>query len=406
VASPARQVLSVEEALEEILQSVTVLALERVPVLDALNRVLAEEIVADRNIPPLDNSAMDGFALRSADLARDKATRLRVVGEAPAGHPADLSLSAGQAVRIMTGAPIPSGADTVARFEDAVADGSRVEIVRPPRPGANVRQAGEDVRVGQVVLCPGKVLRPQEIGMLSALGRVEVAVRRRPRVAVLPTGDEVVAPSQVPGPGQIWDANSYTLAAQVLRYGGVPLVLDVARDEESVVRRGLKHALDLEADLVLTSGGVSVGDYDLVKRVLASEGEIRFWSLNMKPGRPMAFGIVGGVPLLGLPGNPVAVMISAELFARPVLLKMQGHVDWSRPTVLACLRSGIDRKDGRRHYLRVRLFETAGGYDAELTGNQGSGILNSLVEADGIAVIGEEHRSLPAGARVPVILLD
>ena len=406
MASPRRRELSVEEAQEEILRCISVLGPERAPVLAALDRVLAEEIVADRDIPPLDNSAMDGFAFRAADLTADGVTRLKVVGGAPAGYAPAHTISAGQSVRIMTGAPIPSGADTVVRFEDTVADEGWVDIVRAPRPGANIRQAGEDVRAGQVVLRPGKVLRPQEIGMLSALGRVEVVVRRRPRVVVLPTGDEVVPPSQVPGPGQIRDANSYTLAAQVLRFGGAARVLDVARDDESALRRALGEAVGQRADLILTSGGVSVGDYDLVKRVLESEGEMRFWSLNMKPGRPMAFGIVGGVPLLGLPGNPVAVMIGSELFVRPALLKMQGHVVWSRPTVLASLGSAIEHKDGRRHYLRVRLYDTVSGYTAELTGDQGSGILNSLVEADGVAVIGEEHHSLPAGAQVPVILLD
>jgi molybdopterin molybdotransferase len=241
--------------------------------------------------------------------------------------------------------------------------------------------------------------------MLSALGRLRVTVRRRPRVAVLPTGDEVVPPSASPGPGQIRDANSYTLAALVLRCGGVPTLLDVAQDEEVSVQSRLREAVALQADLILTSGGVSVGDYDLVKHVLASEGEMHFWSLNMKPGRPMAFGVVHGIPLLGLPGNPVAVMVSAELFARPALLKMQGFSDRERATVMARLRSPIERKDGRRHYLRVRLIRTEAGLEAELTGDQGSGILSSLVAADGLAVISENHARLPAGSLVPVLPL-
>jgi len=225
-------------------------------------------------------------------------------------------------------------------------------------------------------------------------------------VAILATGDEVVPPDQTPGPGQIRDANSYIVAAQVQTFGGVPLLLGVARDREDLVRRGMREALARQADLIITSGGVSVGDFDLVKQVLAAEGEMHFWSLNMKPGRPLAFGVVGGVPLLGLPGNPVAAMISTELFARPALLKMQGFTDWSHSTVQAHLTQAITRKDGRRHYLRVRLQKTDAGYEATLTGDQGAGILNSLVQADGLAVIPGECDHLPAGAMVQVILLD
>jgi molybdopterin molybdotransferase len=327
------------------------------------------------------------------------------VGEVAAGYVPEEAIEAGQALRIMTGAPTPDGADTVVRFEDTEPEGDEVEIVKPPRPGANVRQAGEDVRAGEIVLQPSKVLRPQEIGMLAAVGRIEVEVVRRPRVAILATGDEVVTLDQIPGPGQIRDANSYTVAAQAQKYGGIPLLLGVARDEEALVRAGMKKALDQQADFIITSGGVSVGDFDLVKQVLAAEGEMHFWSLNMKPGRPLAFGVVGGIPLLGLPGNPVAAMISTELFARPALLKMQGFADWSRPTVQARLTEPIARKDGRRHYLRVRLCQTDAGCEATLTGDQGSGILNSLVQADGLAIIPEEVDQLGTGDTVEVILL-
>jgi molybdopterin molybdotransferase len=366
--------------------------------------VLAETVVADRDIPPLTNSAMDGYAVHGDDLAQAQA-RLRVVGEVAAGYVSPVQVEPGTAARIMIGAPVPSGADTVVRFEDTRPDGEWVEILKAPPAGANVRQAGEDVRAGQVVLEPGQALRPQEIGMLAAVGRVEAAVVRRPRVAILATGDEVVPPDQSPRPGQIRDANSYTVAAQVQRYGGMPLLLGVARDQEALVRQGMREALAQGADLIVTSGGVSVGDFDLVKQVLAAEGEMHFWSLNMKPGRPLAFGVIDGVPLLGLPGNPVAAMISTELFGRPALLKMQGFVDWSRPTVWARLGQPIARKDGRRHYLRVRLRETGTGYEAALTGDQGSGILNSLVEADGLAIIPEDADHLSAGAEVKVLLL-
>jgi molybdopterin molybdotransferase len=405
-----RPVLSVEEALERILATVQVLEPERVPILEALGRVLAEEVVADRNIPPLPNSAMDGYAVRAADVARVPA-RLRVIAEAPAGRLCPVEVGPGSAVRIMTGAPIPAGADAVVPFEHTrvVQDSSCptadewIEVLRETRPGANVREAGEDVRAGQVVLTPGRVLRPQEIGMLAALGRTEVAVIRRPRVAILATGDEVVPPWETPGPGQIRDANSYTVAAQVRRYGGIPLILGVARDEETLIREGVRRALAEQADLIVTSGGVSIGDFDLVKQVLAAEGEMRFWSLNMKPGRPLAFGVVGGVPLVGLPGNPVSAMIATELFVRPAVLKMQGFTEWPWPELRARLADPIVRKDGRRHYLRVRLRETPDGWEATLTGDQGSGILNSLVQADGLAVIPEDVDHLPAGAEVRVL---
>jgi len=397
-----RPVLSVEEALEQILATVRVLEPERVPILEALGRVLAEEVAADRDIPPLPNSAMDGYAVRAADVAHIPA-RLRVIAEAPAGRLCPAEVAPGTAVRIMTGAPIPAGADTVIPFEHTRTDDEWVEVLREVRPGANVREAGEDVRAGQVVLNPGRVLRPQEIGMLAALGRTEVAVVRRPRVAILATGDEVVPPWETPGPGQIRDANSYTVAAQVRRYGGIPLILGIVRDEEALVRERIRRALAERADLIVTSGGVSIGDFDLVKGVLATEGEMRFWSLNMKPGRPLAFGIVGGVPLVGLPGNPVAAMIATELFVRPAVLKMQGFTDWPWPELRARLTDPITRKDGRRHYLRVRLRETDGGWEATLTGDQGSGILYSLVQADGLAVIPEDVNHLPAGAEVRVL---
>jgi molybdopterin molybdotransferase len=384
---------------------VEVLEPERVSLLEAPGRVLAEVVAADRNIPPVTNAAMDGYAVRGSDLTGDT-VRLRVVGEVAAGHEADVAVGPGEAARIMTGAPVPEGADTVVRFERARQEDGQVVILRAPSPGRNVRLAGEDVREGEVVLEPRKVLRPQEIGMLAAVGHLKVEVIRRPRVGILGTGDEVVPPDQAPGPSQIRDANSYTIAAQVRRYGGLPMVLGVACDREELVRHGMRQALGRGADLIITSGGVSVGDFDLVKQVLATEGAMHFWSLNMKPGRPMAFGEIGGIPLLGLPGNPVAAMISTELFARPALLKMQGFTDWSLPAVQAHLIEPIERKDGRRHYLRVYLRESAVGLEARLTGDQGSGILNSLVQADGLAVIPEESRQLPAGTEVEVILLE
>jgi molybdopterin molybdotransferase len=400
-----RPTLSVEEALERILATVQVLDPEEVPVLEALGRILAEPIEADRDIPPLANSAMDGFAVRGVDLSGDS-IRFKVIGEAAAGYVCEDEVVEGTAVRIMTGAPVPVGADTVVRFEDTEMEEEWVTVVKSPRKGANVRAAGEDVREGQQVLSPGKELRPQEIGMLAAVGRTHVKVIRRPRVAILGTGDEVVAPGEELGPAQIRDANSYTVAALVERYGGIPLMLGIARDQEELVRQGMREAVAQGADLIITSGGVSVGDFDLVKQVLAAEGEMHFWSLNMKPGRPLAFGVVAGVPLIGLPGNPVSAMISTEMFGRPALLKMQGFTDWSRPMIQVRLVDSITRKDGRRHFLRIELVERDDGWEGSLTGDQGSGILQSLVLADGLAIIPEDVDHLPAGTMVDVILLD
>jgi len=399
-----RPVLSVEEALKQILATVRVLESERVPTLEAIDRVLGEPVMADRDIPPLANAAMDGYAVRGADVTKAP-VRLETTGEVAAGHLPDVRVEPGTAVRIMTGAPIPQGADTVVRFEDTRSADGAVEVLKAYRSGKNVRRAGEDVKAGQEVLTPGKILRPQEIGMLAAVGQTDVAVIRRPRVAIMATGDEVVPPTDAPGPGQIRDANSYTVAAQVRRYGGVPLLLGVVHDEQDLVRQGMRAALERGADFLITSGGVSVGDFDLVKQVLAAEGEMGFWSLNMKPGRPLAFGLIDGVPLLGLPGNPVAAMISTALFARPAIMKMQGIKDWNWPSVQARLVEPITRKDERRHYLRVKLRETPEGLEASLTGDQGSGILNSLVQADGLAVIPEDNSYFAAGTEVKILLL-
>jgi molybdopterin molybdotransferase len=405
----AYPILSVEEARGRILEHVRPLEAESVPILETLGRVLCEDIVADAAIPPHDNSAMDGYAVRHADLASSDAPRLAVIGQVPAGAVWEGTLQPGQALRIMTGAPMPAGADTVVRFEDTVAlggaEGDWVVIRRVPRAGSNVRLAGEDVRPGSVVLAAGQPLGPAEIGMLASVGRAQARVHRRPRVAVLATGDEILPLEAPPEPGKIRNINSYTNAAQVLALGGEPLVLEVAPDRADSLVERLRRAVELQADLIVTSGGVSVGDFDLVKEVLASEGAIDFWWVNMKPGKPMAFGLLKGIPLLALPGNPVAAMLSFLLFGRPAVRKMLGHRTWGLPTVQARLAEAIARKDGRRHYLRVRLAQESTALVARLTGDQGSGILTSLVVADGLAVIPETCDHLAAGSLVDVMLL-
>jgi molybdopterin molybdotransferase len=348
---------------------------------------------------------MDGYAVRADDLTGDK-PMLRVIGELPAGQVWEGTVGPGEALRIMTGAPMPAGADTVVRFEDTEQRGDQVVIQRVPRRGRNVRYAGEDVQEGQVVLHQGQPVRPQEIGMLASVGRETVRVYRAPRVAVLATGDEVLPLGAPPEPGKIRNINSYSNAAQIIRAGGHPLILRVAPDQEDTLTDRLRSAMAQGADMIVTSGGVSAGDFDLVKRVLDAEGEMDFWWVNMKPGKPMAFGTINGIPLLALPGNPVAAMLSFMLFGRPAVRKMLGYESWDLPQVKARLRDEIARKDGRRHYLRVRLIETANGLEATLTGDQGSGILMSMVVGDGIAVIPEDRQELPAGSPVDVVLFE
>ncbi len=401
--------LSVEEALARVLAAFQPLPPERVPVLETLGRVLAEDVYADMDIPPLTNTAMDGYAVQAADTAGaslEHPARLRIVHDLAAGYTTDVAVTLGTAIRIMTGAPIPPGADAVVRFEDTERDGEGVNIFKGVPVGKNVRQAGEDVKKGALILPQGTEIRPQEVGMLAALGHEEALVHRRPQVAILATGDEVIEVDAPWQPGKIRNANSYSNAAQVVRYGGVPLLLGIARDDVGELTDRIRAGLEQGADLFLTSGGVSVGDFDVVKEVLAAEGEMGFWRVRMKPGKPLAFGRIGGVPLLGLPGNPVSVMVSFELFARPAILKMLGKTKLTKPTVEATLLDEVRRKDDRRHFLRVMLEEREGKYFARLTGGQGSGILLSMVRAQGLAIISEDVAHLPAGARVPVMMLD
>jgi molybdopterin molybdotransferase len=401
--------LGVEEALERILGEFHPLEPERVPILEALGRVLAEDVCADVNIPPHANSSMDGYAVLAADTAgasRQAPGRLRVVGDVAAGYFTETAVTPGAAVRIMTGAPIPPGADAVVRVEDTEARGEWAAIFAEVPVGQYVRPAGEDVRSGELVLQRGTIVRPQEVGMLATLGHSQVYVTRRPQVAILATGDEVVEVDVPLAPGKIRNANSYSNAAQVVKYGGVPVMLGIARDQVQELTEKIRAGLVQGVDLFLTSGGVSVGDFDLVKDVLAAEGEINFWRVRMKPGKPLAFGRIGGVPILGLPGNPVSVMVSFEMFVRPAILKMRGVTEWERPTVEATLMDEVKHKDSRRHYLRVRVEEHGRGYRAYLTGEQGSGILSSMVKANALAIIPEDWTHAPAGVRVQVLMLD
>jgi molybdopterin molybdotransferase len=415
-------VLSVAEALERVLAGVPVLPAETVPLAEALGRVLAEPVIAGREIPPWDNSSMDGYAVRAADLGRASPgapVSLMVVGEVAAGATARDGVGPGQAYRILTGAPLPSGSDAVVPQEEVERNGPRVVFTRPVETGAYVRPRGEDIRPGDRMLEPGTELRPAALGVLAALGHARARVYRRPRVAVLSTGDELVAPDAPLGPGQIPDSNSYTLAGLAAEAGAVPQSLGIARDrpEELVERLGQ----GLEADVLVSSAGVSVGDRDFVREAIESLGaRLDFWKVNMRPGKPLTFGRVpgrgkgrradraedpeGDCLFFGLPGNPVSCMVTFELFVRPVLRRLGGHRVLDRPRVRARALQGIDNPGSRPGYLRVRLEPTAGGLGARPTGMQGSAILRSMLLADGLAVVpGDTH--IPQGGEVEVILL-
>ncbi len=406
--------LSVEEALEKVLAMFHPLEAERAPVLETLGRVLAEDVVATGDIPPHANTALDGYAVQAADLAGagpESPKRLRVIENLAAGYVATRRVTPGTAIRIMTGAPLPEGADAVIPFEETHQEGAWVDCFAEMRVGANVRLAGEDVRAGERTLARGARIRPQEIGMLAALGYGEVSVIRRPRVAILATGDELVEVDAPLSPGKIRNSNSYSNAAQVLQYGGIPSMLGIARDTVADLTAKIHAGLAQGADLLMTSGGVSVGDFDVVKKVLAAEGEISFWRVRMKPGKPLAFGyitaevngILRTVPVLGMPGNPVSTMVSFELFARPAILTMLGVRDLRRLTLEAILDQAIPHKDDRRHYVRVHLERRVDGFHVALTGEQGSGILNSMVRSNGLAIIPEDWDCAAEGARVQVL---
>jgi len=415
--------ISVEEAQKRILGRVQVLQAEKKPILDCLGQVLAINIYSPIDIPPLDNSAMDGYAVRAEDTdgASDSSpTILTVIGEVAAGSIPDKEVKAGTAIRIMTGAPLPEGANAVVQFEDTDEvtrraredSSSQIGILRQVQKGLNVRHRGEDIAKGSLVLEEGRVLRPAEIGVLASLGHSWTKVIRRPVVSILATGDELVDIDQPLPPGKIHNSNTYTIAAQVLSYGGIPKILGIGRDSVQSLNEKIDQGLN--ADMLITSGGVSIGDYDVVKDVLAKRGQITLWTVRMKPGKPSAFGVLSKkedgrekrVPHLGLPGNPVSSMVAFEEFARPAILKMMGKNNFAKPTIQALIEDDIKNTDGRRMYTRVVVSRSHGQYHARPTGPQGSGILTSMAKANGLAIIPENSKGIKAGDMVQVQMLD
>lgn len=407
--------LNVDSALELILENIHPLPDEIASLPTALGRVLARDVIAQANIPPFPNSSMDGFALRAADIVRAteaNPVELHIVMDIPAGKAPERPIRTGEAARIMTGAPMPEGADAVIPVESTnvswrAADSSplpaKVAVSRSLKTGDYVRPTGEDIQAGQRILDSGTLIRPAEIGVLASLGCASISVIRQPRVAILSTGDELVGLDEALTPGKIRDSNSYTLAALVASCHSFPIRIPTACDTLDNVRQRFREALDQSPDVILSSAGVSVGAFDVVRTVIEELGEVNFWRINLRPGKPLAFGQLDGVPFFGLPGNPVSAMVTFDVFVRPALLKLAHRPDNTR-TVTALLGEELN-SDGRRSYIRVKLTKQDEQWIAHTTGTQSSGALMSMVLADGLMIVPEEVRFLPAGSPLAVRLL-
>lgn len=401
--------ISVEEAIERILAEVTPLDTIRMPLAETLGLVLAQDIVAQENIPPFANSAMDGFVLLSEDSKprEGKIPRLRITGGVAAGYLADHMLESGTAMRITTGAPLPPGADAVIQVELTHSNGPNsewVEILQKVPPGSNIRSAGEDIRQGQTVLTRGTEIGAWEIGILATLGWATVPVVRRARVAIIGTGDELSDIDQPLKPGKIRDSNSYLLEGVICATGAEAHRLGIARDTVESLREKFNEARHY--DLIITSGGVSVGDFDLVKDIMAEKGHVNFWRINMRPGKPVAFGQIGGIPLLGLPGNPVSSAVTFELFGRPLIRKLQGHSRLHKPQVEVVVANGLPKQTMRRHYVRAHVVWQHDHFVARLTGNQGSHMMTSLLNANALVIVPESGTEVHPEGKMKAMMLN
>ncbi len=379
---------------------------ERLFVRAALDRVLAEDVISPIDVPAHDNSAMDGYAVRAADLSTAAQTRLTVAGTALAGQPWAGSLGPGECVRIMTGAVVPAGADTIVIQEAVRVEGREVVVPPGQKPGQNLRRTGEDLQAGRPALPAGKIVRPAELGLLASLGIAEVTVRRRVRVALFSTGDELVSIGTQPKQGEIFDSNRYTLYGMLTRLGCEVLDMGVVRDSPEALEQALLDAAR-NADAIVTSGGVSVGEADFIRALLERLGEVLFWKIAMKPGRPMAFGRVGGAFLFGLPGNPVAVMVTFYQFVRDALLRMMGVAPAEPvPSLRVPCVSSLKKNPGRTEFQRGVLFLEDGRWQVRVTGAQGSGVLRSMAEANCFIVLEHERGNVAPGDAVSVQLLE
>jgi molybdopterin molybdotransferase len=397
--------LSVANAQQCILESVIKLDAETVRLEQSLGRVLAEDVRANRDLPPYDVSAMDGYALRSADLKNIPAT-LAIIEDIKAGDMPGKTVQAGQCARIMTGAPVPQGADAVIRVEDTQASAdNRVQINAAVKPGNDIRLRGEGMRNGEVVLTPGTEITPGVTGVLATVKCAQVRVVRHPRVAILSTGNELEDMDEPVDPDKIPNSNSYALMAQVQALGIEPDLLGIARDDPAELAEYLQRGLRF--DVLLVSGGTSVGVHDYVRPVIESLGvQMKFWRVAMKPGHPVAFGTTTNSFFFGLPGNPVSSMVCFEQFVAPALRGMMGHAKLYRRTIAARLTHNVKHQPGRTEFVRVILAKEQGGYVATSTGAQGSGMLLSMARADGLMVVPAESTGLVAGEQVTVQLLD
>lgn len=398
-----------EDAQKVVLDASAVLGLEKISILDALGRVLGEDIVAERDNPPWDNSAMDGFAVRSEDIKQEHAIQkpatLTVIEDVPAGKMPTKTVGAGQAIRIMTGAPIPRGADTVLKVEDTEHTPELVRVFKPEPRGSNIRPQGEDVKKGECIIAKGTAIRPGEAGMLAILAKSFVFAYQRPRVAILSTGDELADLDERFSEEKIINSNSYGIAAAVQEAGGIPLLLGIARDTPAALKEKISHGLN--ADILVLSGGVSMGDYDFTKAVFRDLGaEMNFWKLAIRPGQPLAFGKIQGKLAFGLPGNPVSSMVTFEQLVRPAMLKMSGHRSYGRPVVHAEFQEKFSKRTDRRHFLRGILTREAGVFKVRTTGDQGSGILTSMVKANCLIDVPVEVERINPGDAVSVQLLS
>jgi len=401
--------LSVKEAQQKILSAFNVKPVEFVALEQSYRRVLAQDIIASVNLPPFDNSSMDGFAVRTEDVkfaTQDSPVTLQVVADIPAGISPQLTIQPGQAARIMTGAQMPKGADAVVPVEytDASQDPNsrlpeQVRILHAPRAGEYVRPAGQDVQIGQTVLTAGRKLSPQDIGLLASLGITPVPVYQKARVALLTTGDELIQPDQPLTPGKIRDSNSYTIAAMIEMSDAIPIRLGNAPDDPQIIQKYLDIAVAQKVDLILTSAGVSVGTYDFVRTIIQQHGHLEFWRVNMRPGKPIAFGAYKGIPVIGLPGNPVSSFVGFMVFVQPVLQKMVG-ISQERHSLLRVRLAEPVESDGRETYFRCSISIQNGILTATLAGHQGSANLAGLTRANALLIIPAGVKSLPAGAEL------
>jgi len=377
--------IPLEEARSEVLSSVGLLGTERVPIWEALGRVLATEAISPEDVPPFANSAMDGFAVRGGDVV-SAGSVLEVIGDLPAGSETDLEVGPGQAIKIMTGAPMPHGADTVVRVEETSTEGSKVTVSSVVEKGTSVRRAGGDVAEGQTVFAAGTRLTPMHVGVLATIGMGEPEVFARPRVAFMSTGDELTPPGVPLGPGAIRDSNRPMLLA-LLREAGVETIdLGIVPDDPEALRRALDRGA--EADVVISTGGVSMGDYDVTKLVLQGDAHVDFWQVAIQPAKPLAFGRLGSALFFGLPGNPVSVLVSFEQFARPALLKMQGARAILRPRLVARAGETLDTDPAKTVFVRVLVEGMSRGVPTVVkSGGQASNVLSAAAAADGFAVV-------------------